>query len=94
MQAKYPSFMSRHVDWPDDALEGTSILEKHDLEMAELMFRPNDQSVQDQRRRKRTAPVRLALNSAVKMHHRGCFAKFCSSRLVQARQGCCQLGRV
>ena len=51
MQAKYPSFMSRHIDWPDDALESTPILGKHDLEMVELMSRPNDKA-QDQRRRK------------------------------------------
>lgn len=44
-QAKYPSFMSRHVDWPDDALEGKPILNQHDLEMAELMFRPDDRLI-------------------------------------------------
>ncbi len=89
-QAKYPDFMSRYIDWPDDALEGTPILEKHDLEMAELMFRPNDKSVQDQRRRKRQAPLSMAFNSAVRMHHRGFLAKLCGSRLLQARQGCCR----
>ena len=84
MQAEYPSFMSRHIDWPDDALEGVPILEKHDMEMAELMFRPNDQLVQDQRRRKRTASVRM-LNFAFRIHHTCLFAKHCSSRLVQSR---------
>ena len=29
-------------------MEGMPILEKHDLEMAELMFRPNDNLVQEQ----------------------------------------------
>ncbi len=93
-QAKDPSFMSQHIDWPDDALEGTPILEKHDLEMAELMFRPNDNLVQEQRRRKRMAPIRPALNSAIRMHHRGFFVKFCSSQQLRARQGCCRLRRV
>lgn len=37
--------MSRHVDWPDDALEGKPILNQHDLEMAELMFRPDDRLI-------------------------------------------------
>jgi len=61
----YPDFMSRYVDWPDNALDGTPILAKHDLEMTELMFRPNERSVQDQRRRKRRAPLSMACNSAV-----------------------------
>ncbi len=93
MQAKYPGFMSRHIDWPDDALEGTPILEKHDLEMAELMFKPNGKIVQDQRRRKRTAPARMTPSPAVRMQCTGLFAKHCSSRLVQLRQGWCQLSR-
>ncbi len=94
LQAKNPSFMSRHIDWPDDALEGTPILEKHDLQMAELMFRPNDKPVQDQRRKKHRESIRLAHKSAVKMHHRGFFAKFCSLRLLPSRQGSFQLCRV
>ncbi len=62
-QAKYPDFMmSTQVDWPDDALEGMPILEKHDLEMAELMFRPNDSLVKEQRLRKRMAVVRIPLS--------------------------------
>lgn len=93
-QAKYPDFMSRYIDWPDNALQGTPILEKHDLEMAELVFRPNEESVQDQRRRMRQAPRSDACKSAaVRMRHRGFLAKFCGSLLVQARQHCCQLGR-
>ena len=86
----YPDFMSRYVDWPDNALDGTPILAKHDLEMTELMFRPNERSVQDQRRRKRRAPLSMACNSAVKMYHR---AKFCGYQLLQTKQGCCRLGR-
>ena len=74
-QAKYPDFMSTHIDWPDDALEGMPILEKHDLEMAELMFRPNDDLVKEQRQRKRMASVRMALNSTVRMRHKACSAK-------------------
>ena len=92
-QAKYPSFLSRRIDWPVDALEGTPILKQHDLEMAELMFRPNDTLVQDQRRRKRREAVRPAASAAVKMHSRGFSARLCSSRLLRASQGCCQPGR-
>ena len=63
--------MSTHVDWPADALEGTPILEKHDLEMPEMMFRPSHQLVQEQRLRKRMAPARLTSHSIVRMHHKG-----------------------
>ena len=94
-QAKYPDFMmSTQVDWPEDALEGMPILQKHDLEMAELMFRPNDNVVKEQRLRKRMAVVRMACNTTVRMHHRGCFAKICTSQQLKAKQRCCRLYRV
>ena len=58
-QAKYFSFMSRHIDWPDDVFEGTPTLQKHDLDMADFMSKPNDTQVQSQRQRKRRVPVRF-----------------------------------
>ncbi len=75
--------MVRHIDWPEDAFAGTPIMKKHDLEMADLLFRPNEKSVQGQRQ----ASLQMAFNSALRMHDRGSVVKLCgfSAAPSQAR---------